>query len=186
MNEPNKIELLKKAIIGAETNIKMAETLLTQLEEETTGKKVVSVTPPKKEPSSVPKTDNPKDETVITGVFDGVYLVQDTGEKIEVDKDYLARSFIVFGDTLKCSKEQDGLVFKQIKRVKRNRILGELVKKGDGFIVKTDKEEYQVLSEAVNFHKLQEHDKVIILIPAVGSSLWGTIEKKDFFLRLKR
>jgi len=65
----------------------------------------------------------------ISGSYDGKYLITKDKEKYEVPANYAAKSKLVYGDVLKLIEEDGKKLFKQIERVRKERVEGILTKK---------------------------------------------------------
>ncbi len=120
--------------------------------------------------------DSVSTEAEITGIFDGKNMVGGHGENYPVPANYIAKSLIVTGDTLKVVKEDGENKFKQIRRVKRNRIVGVLSKKDGEFVVVTEAGSYKVLDEAISHLKVKEGGNLVVLIPSEGKAQWAAVE----------
>lgn len=139
-------QLIVQALNAAETNIKLAKTLLSG----------VGAVAPK------PST---KDIPGITGTFDGENMLTEKGEKFRVNPNYASKSVLVYGDTLKKIEEEGQERFKQIARVKRRKVEGILAKKDGKWVAVTADGSYKVSPVAVEFYNGAEGDEVVVVIP---------------------
>ena len=112
----------------------------------------------------------------LTGVFNGLDMITDDGKKTPVFKDYIVKSMIVEGDRLKFVKEDGQELFKQIQRVKRDRLIGVLAKKDGEFNVVTEKGSFRIPSESIEYFKIKEGDNVMVIVPSEGKSSWAAVE----------
>jgi len=74
-------------------------------------------------------------------------------------------------------KQGEREIFKQIERVKRQRVDGILAKKGKDFVVVTADGSYKVLSASLDFYNGEEGDSVTVLLPRNDKNVpFGAIE----------
>ncbi len=106
-----------------------------------------------------------KDVPGIEGVFDGVSMISETGEKYEVPANYAAKSRIVYGDRLKLVEEGGKKLFKQISRVERKRIEGVLSQKDGKWFLLTDIGSYKISDVAADFNKAEINCDAVAFIP---------------------
>jgi len=139
-------QLIVQALNAAETNIRLAKKLLSSVEAA---------------PSKPPTKDIPG----ITGTFDGENMCSQDGKKYAVNPNYASKSVLVYGDTLKRVEEDGQERFKQIARVKRQKVEGILAKKSGKFVVVTADGSYKISPVAVGFYKGEEGDEVVVVIP---------------------
>ncbi|OGY26957.1 MAG: hypothetical protein A2864_01200 [Candidatus Woykebacteria bacterium RIFCSPHIGHO2_01_FULL_39_12] len=156
-----KLDLLRQALSAAESSIKLARQLISDIEREDSdsGKK-----PPKEKPG-------------IIGVFDGELMMTDKNETFPVPANYASKSLLVVGDTLKIIDEGGEKKFKQIEHVKRHKTTGILAKKDGKWRVVTPEGSYKVLTEAVQHFNGDVGDEVLLQLPANNLQVaYGTIE----------
>ena len=139
-------QLIVQALNAAETNIRLAKKLLSE----------VTTAPPKPLAKDIPG---------ITGTFDGENMLAEDGKKYAVNPNYASKSVLVFGDTLKRVEVDGQERFKQIARVKRQKVEGILAKKAGKWVAVTADGSYTVSPVAVEFHKGEEGDEVVVVIP---------------------
>lgn len=106
-----------------------------------------------------------KDLPGVTGIFDGENMVTEEGKKYAVNPNYASKSVLVYGDTLKRVEVDGKERFKQIERVKRQKVEGILAKKDGKFVIVTADGSYQVSQAAVNFYKGEDGDEVVVVLP---------------------
>jgi len=155
-----KLDLLRQALSAAESSIKLARQLISDIEREDSdsGKK-----PPKEKPG-------------IIGVFDEL-MMTDKNETFPVPANYASKSLLVVGDTLKIIDEGGEKKFKQIEHVKRHKTTGILAKKDGKWRVVTPEGSYKVLTEAVQHFNGDVGDEVLLQLPANNLQVaYGTIE----------
>lgn len=155
----DKLVLIRQALAAAESSIKTAKQLLSEVE---SGGLHMSA----------------KDLPGEVGVFDGVSMVGENGEKMDVPANYASKSMLVVGDTLKQLEENGAMRFKQIEHVKRHKTTGILHKKDGKFKVITPEGSYNVLESAVEHFKGQVGDEVVLHLPAGNlTASYGAIER---------
>ena len=118
------------------------------------------------------------------GVFDGYFMVTESGQKYQVPENYASKSKLAFGDRLKRIIRDGEERFKQVERVKRQEIEGILVKKDGKWHVVDSHGSYEVLPAAVDFFGAKEGDEVKAIIPqddphATFAALEGLVEKGE-------
>jgi hypothetical protein len=142
-------QLIIQALNAAETNIKLAKQLLTG------GSARGGL--------SIGKSS--RDIPGIVGVFDGENMVAEDGKKYKVNPNYASKSVLVYGDTLKRIEVDGKERFKQIERVKRQKVEGILAKKGGRFVAVTPDGSYEISQVAVDYYGGKEGDEVIVVLP---------------------
>lgn len=117
---------------------------------------------------------------VVEGVFDGQSMVGSDGVRYDVPENYASKSKLVEGDMLKLIIGADGrYVFKQIGPVDRRRLVGTLQTDSSTQepVVVCDEGVYKVLAASISYFKGIPGDKVIILVPSGGDSVWAAVER---------
>ena len=179
MSQNSKLALIKELIESAESNIKSAKAVLTELLSDagvtvkskvTKAAKVVDKLVP-----SVKTNEN--NQVVIEGVFDGQNMLGPEGKMYSVPSNYASKSKLVQGDGLKLTITEDGtFLYKQIAPIEKKRILGTLTyDEGQYKVISTGKS-YKVLLASVTYHKAEIGDRVTIIIPEHEESEWAAIE----------
>ena len=154
----DKIALLRQSLAAAESSLKTAKQLLSEIE--SGGLK----------PSA-------KDLPGVTGTFDGTNMIDEKGETFPVPENYASKSLLVVGDTLKLVDEDGEKRFKQIEHVKRLKTTGILHKKDGKFKVITPEGSYTVLQASVDHFKGEVGDEVVLQLPAGNlTTQWGAVE----------
>ncbi|OGY27063.1 MAG: hypothetical protein A2Z11_00950 [Candidatus Woykebacteria bacterium RBG_16_43_9] len=157
----NKIDLIRQALSAAESSIKLARQLLSEIEID--GRK-----------------DKPKAKELpgTAGIFDGQSMVTEKGEKYPVPENYASKSILVVGDTLKLVEGGGEKRFKQIEHVKRHKTYGIIAKKDGKWAAVTSEGSYRLLPAAVDHFKGDVGDEVLIQLPANNlQTSWGAVEK---------
>lgn len=154
----DKLALIRQSLAAAESSIKTAKQLLSELE--TGGIK----------PSA-------KDLPGETGMFDGTNMVTAKGEVHPIPANYASKSLLVIGDTLKLVEEDGEKRFKQIEHVKRHKTTGILHKKDGKFKVITPEGSYNVLGASIEHFKGEVGDEVTLQLPAGNLTVaYGAVE----------
>lgn len=154
----DKLALIRQSLAAAESSIKTAKQLLSELE--TGGIK----------PSA-------KDLPGETGIFDGTNMVTTKGEIHPIPANYASKSLLVTGDTLKLVDEDGEKRFKQIEHVKRHKTTGILHKKDGKFKVITPEGSYNVLGASIEHFKGDVGDEVTLQLPAGNlTCAFGAVE----------
>lgn len=119
------------------------------------------------------------DGKVVEGVFDGEHMIGSDGKPYVVPPNYASKSKLVEGDILKLTIQSNGTFqYKQIGPIERQRAMGTLAKDemtGDWRVLAVGKK-FNVLGAAVSFHKGEEGDEAVILIPKAAPSKWAALE----------
>ena len=158
----NKIQLIKQSIAAAETSLKAVKQLLFELE----GGKSFESSLAKGPMSNPINQDSVKEKPGVVGIFDGENMVSETGEKFPIPPNYVSKSMLVIGDTLKMIEEGGSQRFKQIEHVKRHRTEGILTKKDGKFRIVTPEGSYKLLPVSVEFFKASVGDAAVAYLPA--------------------
>jgi hypothetical protein len=159
------IELIKQALGAAESSIKLAKQLLSEIE----GGSAVEGKP-KQSGIDLPG---------ISGIFDGEQMVSEDGVAYPVPANYASKSMLVVGDTLKLVEEgkNKDKRFKQIEHVKRHKSTGILTKKDGKWKVVTAEGSYKVLPAAVEHFGAEIGTEVTLHLPANNLTVaYGAIE----------
>lgn len=141
----NKIQNIHQALVAANSSINLAKKLLNELEQEI-------VPSPRELPGEF-------------GTFDGYHVVTEEGKKYAVPENYASKSKLVYGDRMKRIEKKGKSIFKQVDRVKREKVAGILAKKDGEWCVVTSHGSYEVLPAAVNYWGGEEGDELRVLIP---------------------
>jgi len=156
-----KIDLIRQALSAAESSLKLARQLLSEVEREGLWNK--------------PKA---KELPGILGVFDGQNMVTEKGETYPVPENYASKSILVVGDTLKLVEQGREKRFKQIEHVKRHKTTGILAKKEGKWAAVTPEGSYKLLPASVEHYGAQVGTEVLVQLPANNlQSTWAAVEK---------
>jgi len=125
-----------------------------------------------------------KDVPGTEGVFDGRFLIADTGEKMEVPSNYAAKSRIVYGDRLKAYEEDGKNMFKQVEKVDRRKVPAVVSKKEGKFFALTEFGDHEISSTAVEFNNIKVNDKIQVILPETNlkapyAALDKTLEQEE-------
>lgn len=138
-------DLVRQAILSAETSLQLARRLLMELE--------------------APSAPGTRELEGVIGTFEGKFLVTKDGKKYQVPENYASKTMLVYGDTLKMLEGEGGTRFKQIGKVRRKLLEGVLAKKeGKPFVV-TVEGSYELAPSAVKHYQAIEGDQLEVLIP---------------------
>jgi len=103
-----------------------------------------------------------------SGVFDGISLVIEDGEDVEVPPNYVAKSRLLCGDRLKVIDENGSKIFKQVGKVERKRVDGIVSKKEGKWYVLTDVGSFRLMDVVIGFNNLEINDEIRVIIPKEG------------------
>src|SRR3989344_6930437 len=159
-------ELIRQSLAAAESSIKLAKQLLSELESGNSSGKINT-------------KPNGTDLPGISGIFDGENMVSESGEVFPVPTNYASKSMLVVGDTLKLVEEGKNKEkrFKQIEHVKRHKSTGILTKKDGKWKVVTPEGSYKVLGAAVEHFGADIGTEVTLHLPASNLTVtYGAIE----------
>src|SRR3989344_5032449 len=159
-------ELIRQSLAAAESSIKLAKQLLSELESGNSSGKINT-------------KPNGTDLPGISGIFDGENMVSESGEVFPVPVNYASKSMLVVGDTLKLVEEGKNKEkrFKQIEHVKRHKSTGILTKKDGKWKVVTPEGSYKVLGAAVEHFGADIGTEVTLHLPATNLTVaYGAIE----------
>ena len=155
-----KIELIRQALSAAESSLKLARQLLSDIERSDGGNRQKT-------------TDLPG----VAGVFDGQNMITEKGESFPVPENYASKSILVVGDTLKLVQQGKEKRFKQIEHVKRHKTSGILTKKDGKWAAVTSEGSYKLLSASVDHYNGEVGDEILVQIPANNlQSTWAAVE----------
>lgn len=168
----NRIDLIRQALGAAESSIKLAKQLLSELEG---GVGHTS----RGDSNRGGREQNGKVYPGVMGIFDGENMVTDSGESFPVPVNYASKSLLVVGDTLKLVEEGAGKEkrFKQIEHVKRHRTIGIIAKKDGKWRIVTPEGSYKVLGGVIEHLGAAVGDEVVLHLPAGNLTVpYGAIE----------
>lgn len=168
MENKEKIKLLQQLVDGAEASIKAARQIISELSGSSGGDRL----------GQMAKNFNVSSGgRVVEGVFDGEHMIGPDQKKFPIPANYASKSKLIQGDILKLTINNDGsFVFKQIKPVRRKKIVGTLTYANGDYRVLAEGRAYKVLFASITFHKVQPGDSVVIAVPEDNTGQWGAIE----------
>jgi len=107
-------------------------------------------------------------QVLASGMFDGIKMITETGQKYSVQPNYAAKSELVYGDKLEYYKEGDSDRFRQAVKVPRLEIEGVLQRNEAGYwgLVTKNNHFFLVSQTAVQFNEFIEGQKMYGIIPA--------------------
>lgn len=107
----------------------------------------------------------------IVGIFDGEFMVTTDGQKLEVPKNYAAKSLLVYGDELKRMVDEEGKeAFKILNKVPRKKIEGLLSKKDGRYVILADAGTFNLSKNAVEFRNIKQGEWILAVIPETGQT----------------
>lgn len=161
-DEAIQVKLINQALAAAAASIELSKQLLAELAGAPAPQPNVTKAAASK-PNVVPVSAASIPGTV--GVFDGENMVAEDGKKYPVPANYASKTLLVFGDKLKMIDGESGKIFKQIERVKRQRVAGTLSQKGNGWSLETPEGSYKVLEAAVKHFEAKPGDRLVGILP---------------------
>lgn len=162
MNDVEKrINDLNRVISNIGKDLRKAKEILRKLEEDLNKKKY-------------------EDIPGVVGCFDGRNMIDKEGKLYEVNPNYAAKSMLVMGDELKMVEENGKTIFKQVKKVEREKVTGVVNKKDGGWCVLTDKGSFKILRTAVEYQSIKVNDKVVVVVPVSTANVeYAALEKVE-------
>jgi hypothetical protein len=172
MTHSSKIALLKEMLESAESSLRSAKQILSELLSDN-GKDQYSEMATK-----VGKISGDADTAqIIEGVFDGQNMIGPDKKEYSVPANYASKSKLIPGDILKLTITEDGsFLYKQIGPVERKRLLGTVTYDDGQYRVIAEGKSYKVLLASVTYFRAEIGDKVTLIVPELEDSEWGAIE----------
>lgn len=171
MSTASKIALLKEMLDSAESNIRSAKQILSEVTS-SSGKNQYTALATK-----VGSFDSSGEKKIIEGVFDGQNMIGPDKKTYSVPANYASKSKLIPGDILKLTILEDGsFVYKQIGPVERKRIIGTLTYDDGQYRVIAGGKAYKVLLASVTYFRAEIGDRVTLIVPELEDSEWGAIE----------
>ena len=111
------------------------------------------------------------------GVFDGQFMVDETGKKHFVSPNYASKSHLIEGDKLNMYITDKGnVIVKQIEPAQRKNTLGIVIKSEPySCLVSSENRIFQVLGASRTYYKLENDDIVSIVYPARNPATWCSV-----------
>jgi len=167
------IAKIVRMIDSAESSIKSAKALLTELAPADTQQSGVSIPPIKTDTTAYDEGEN----QIVEGYFDGQNMIGPNEKIYPIPANYASKSKLVEGDKLKLTIQPNGsFLFKQIAPIKRKFLKGTLVNEDGQHRVLAEGKSYRVLLASVTYYKGTVGDEVTLIVPEEKDSTWGTIE----------
>ncbi|MFH1284041.1 MAG: hypothetical protein ABIH78_00405 [Candidatus Peregrinibacteria bacterium] len=171
MSQASKLALIKEMLESAESNLRSAKQMVTELAGGTS-KNVY-----KKLAKDLDEPAKEGEDSIVEGVFNGQTMTDKAGKEYPVPANYASKSKLVPGDVLKLTiKDDGGFLYKQIGPAERKRIVGTLTYEDGQYKVIANSKAYKVLLASVTYFKAEIGDKVTLIIPELEESEWGAIE----------
>lgn len=135
--------------------------------------------PAARRPPRSQRPPQPTSSRVIYGIFDGEGVRGEDGNIYPIPPNYASKSKLVTGDGMRLAIQQDGsYIYKQIKLIAREQVVGVVEHTNDQYWVRVGEERYQILMASVSFYRIEEGDRLSVLLPEGQKSQWATVEHK--------
>ncbi len=171
MSLGNKLALLKEMLEAAESNMRSAKQILSEL---TGGSADIKASYVKAAASLSASSEGGQ---VIEGIFDGQHMIGNDGKTYPVPANYASKSKLIAGDVLKLSIGEDGtFIYKQIGPAERRRVVGPLIHENGQYKILADGKAYKVLLASVTYYRAEVGDNVTLIVPAIEECEWGAID----------
>lgn len=169
----NKLALLKEMLDSAESSLRSARQIISEL----VGGNGDSKANYTKQASTLNLPGKIGESQIVEGVFDGQNMIGPDGKSYPVPANYASKSKLVPGDVLKLTIQEDGtFIYKQISPTERKRVIGPLVYEDGQYRVLANGKAYKVLLASVTYYKAEVGDSVTLIVPALEESEWGAID----------
>lgn len=167
----NKLALLKEMLDSAESSLRSAKQIMTELVGGSSDLKAQY----SKQAASL---GSPSDKgQIIEGVFDGQNMIGPDGKSYPIPANYASKSKLIPGDVLKLTIVEDGsFIYKQIGPVERKRVVGPLIYEDGQYRILANGKSYKVLLASVTYYRGEVGDNVTLIVPALEESEWGAID----------
>jgi hypothetical protein len=174
MSTTSKIALIKEMIDSAESSLRSAKQILSEITGISSGDTARAGFSKAAERLSSTITDEAK---IVEGIFEGKTMIGNDKREYPVPANYASKSKLVPGDVLKLTIGGDGsFLYKQIGPVERKRVVGPLTQEDGQFKVIANGKAYKVLLASVTYYRAEPGDEVVLLVPEIGESEWGAID----------
>ena len=169
----NKIAKLLRMIESAESSLKAAHNLLTEIAPADANETSSS---PANSPSGVAAYEE-GDTQIVEGLFDGQNMIGPGDKTYPVPANYASKSKLVEGDKLKLTIKPNGsFLYKQIEPIERKFVKGLLISEDGQFRVTAEGKIYKVILASVTYYKGSTGDEVTIIVPSGHEAEWAAIE----------
>lgn len=176
MSFHQKLAIIQEMIDSAMTSIRSAQSLMAEITGRDSSDALLEMKLSEVQ-SRNQAMDSEDDAPFYEGVFNGEKMITPEGEEFSVPANYASKSKLVPGDQLKLIIAADGrFIYKQIGPTDRKRILGTLIREENRYKVIGEGKAYQVLTAAVTYYKAEVGDKITLVVPEHGESVWGAID----------
>jgi hypothetical protein len=171
MSTASRIALLKEMLDSAESNIRSAKQILSEITSATGKSQYAGMA------AKVGSIESSGEKQIIEGIFDGQGMIGPDKKPYSVPANYASKSKLVPGDILKLTITEDGsFLYKQIAPVERKRIVGTLTYEDSQYRVIAASKAYKVLLASVTYFRAEVGDRVTLIVPELEDSEWGAIE----------
>lgn len=166
----NKLALLKEMLDSAESNLRSARQIISEL----VGGAGDTKTGLQKKATALKQDEG---NQIVEGVFDGQNMIGPDGKSYPVPANYASKSKLIPGDVLKLTISEDGsFIYKQIGPVERKRVVGPLIYEDGQYRVLANSKSYKVLLASVTYYRAEVGDNVTLIVPELEDSEWGAID----------
>lgn len=172
MAKASKIALLQDMLENAESSIRSAKSLLTEL-----GLKKSDLKEKYEKSAEELTTSDSPEGKIVEGVFNGQEMIGPDKRNYPVPANYASKSKLIPGDVLKLTIQDDGsFIYKQIGPAERKKVVGTLTQEDGQYKVMCQGKAYKVLLASVTYFRAEIGDKVTLVVPEHEDSEWGAIE----------
>ncbi|MDP2642369.1 MAG: hypothetical protein Q8P62_00815 [Candidatus Peregrinibacteria bacterium] len=172
MSQASKLALIKEMIDSAESSLRSAKQLLTEI----VGSKSVKSTYSKLA-ENLEDPEQEGEDNIVEGIYNGQVMIDKNKKEYPIPANYASKSKLIPGDVLKLTIKADGsFVYKQIGPAPRKRIMGTLTYEDSQYKVIASGKAYKVLLASVTYFKGEIGNKVTIVVPETEDSEWAAIE----------
>lgn len=174
MSQASKLALIKEMLESAETSLRSAKQLITEMGGGTTTLSKANYT---KMAEELEEPTKEGEDTIVEGVFNGQSMADKNGKDYPVPANYASKSKLIPGDVLKLTIKPDGtFLYKQIGPVERKRVIGTLTYEDGQYKVIANGKAYKVLLASVTYFKAEVGDRITLIVPENEECEWGAIE----------
>jgi len=174
MSNLSKIALIREMIDSAESSLRSAKALLTDV---AGGAPTGAARAGFAKAASGLNNEVTDEGKIVEGIFDGQKMIGPDKEEYPIPANYASKSKLVPGDVLKLTVTHDGsFIYKQIGPCERDRVKGPLIEEDGQYKVIANGRAYKILLASVTFYRAEAGDEVILLVPEGGDSEWGAVD----------
>ena len=171
MTNASKLALLKEMLDSAESNIRSAKQMLTDMGLKSGKNELESMA------EKIGTHEATGEKQVVEGIFDGQGMIGPDKKTYTVPSNYASKSKLIPGDLLKLTITEEGsFIYKQIGPIERKRIVGNLTYEDGQYKVIAGGIVYKVLLASVTYFRGEVGDKITIIVPELEDSEWAAIE----------